>query len=156
MSAEQGAPAAAPAPSRSLSPNPRSAVQQPPPLNLKKSVELPLDDDRGDVADWGRTGKEEPADLSGSEHHSMSSGMSPREQAWGAAGVSGPRVRAFSADQGVESLVHHTKKFVDSQKLRKCGPLSVLLRKDVITRSSTRFLRAGYRRRPTGIPNYLP
>jgi hypothetical protein len=91
------------------------------PFNLKKTVELPMDADRGDVADWGHTGEQEPGNLSASEQHSMSSGLSPREQAWGKEGRSGPRARVFSPGEGLSSLVHHTKKFVESQNLRRCG-----------------------------------
>lgn len=49
----------------------------------------------------------------------MSSGLSPRDKPWGAGGKGGPRARPFTPDAGLTSLVHTTKNFVESQKLRR-------------------------------------
>jgi hypothetical protein len=82
-----------------------------------------MDDDRGDVADWGRTGEQSPVDLSanGEDDKSMSSGMSPRDREWSPEGRGGPRARVFGPAEGLASLVHHTKTYMASQQLRKCA-----------------------------------
>ena len=92
-----------------------------------KSVELATTPQPpGDIAEWGRTGVNEPVELSenGDEHRSMSSGLEPRDQAWGAAHLGGPRARPFAPDAGLSSLVHHTQKYVEAQTLRKYAPPS--------------------------------
>ena len=103
-----------------------------PHLNLNKTVELATSPSfGGDVADWGRTGAggepREPSD-SDADRRSLSSGMSPRDQGWGAGGAhgGGPRARPFTPDAGLSSLVHHTQKYVESQNLRKCALASLL------------------------------
>lgn len=98
------------------------------PNNVKRTVELATDNDRGDVADWGRTGELSPVDLSenGEGAESMSSGLSHRDREWSPEGRGGPRARPFGASEGLASLVNTTKTYMASQQLRKCASAIVI------------------------------
>lgn len=120
--------AAAPAPADTGDDDPPRQASPSQHLKLNKSVELARSPSvASDVAAWGRTGKDSPVDNSHSGDgapHSLSSGLSPRESAWGdkyGEGKGGPRARPFQLDEGLATLVHHTKQYVTSQKLRKCA-----------------------------------
>jgi hypothetical protein len=77
---------------------------------------------REDVADWGRTAENGPNEdgSSGDDAHSMSSGLSHRDRTWGAGHKGGPRSRPFTPDDALATLVHTTKTYMESQKLRRC------------------------------------
>lgn len=105
-----------------------------------KRVELAVDGDHArDVADWGRTGRTSPVDLSASDDDagvgaapgSLSSGLSARDEQWGHEGRGGPRARPFAPTEGLASLVHHTKTYMASQALRKCVLTATCLRRMV-------------------------
>lgn len=92
-----------------------------PPSRSNRRVEMATDNDvDNDVADWGHTQVDSQADDSDGAPHSLSSGLSARDQEWGQ-GRGGPRPRKFDVENGVSSLVHHTKQYVSAQRLRKCA-----------------------------------
>jgi hypothetical protein len=101
----------------------RAGVDAESPHKASNTAEPSTHKVREDVADWGRTG-EHSADeeaSSGDEARSMSSGLSHRDRAWGTGRKGGPRTRPFTPDDAMATLVHTTKTYIESQKLRRCA-----------------------------------